>query len=51
MNLFTPDLWRNFTIGFLVGAFALGAANAASFEADSSYRGATPDLVMERAVR
>jgi len=30
MALFTPDLWRNVAIGFLVGAFALGAANARS---------------------
>ncbi|GMN03365.1 hypothetical protein [Erythrobacter sp. MTPC3] len=28
MSLFSPDLYRNFAIGFLGGAFLLGAANA-----------------------
>ncbi|MDJ0642024.1 MAG: hypothetical protein QNJ15_04335 [Erythrobacter sp.] len=27
MRLFTPDLYRNFGIGFVVGALALGAAS------------------------
>ncbi|MGB3710673.1 MAG: hypothetical protein WA985_03185 [Erythrobacter sp.] len=28
MRLFPPDLYRNFAIGFAVGALALGVANA-----------------------
>ncbi len=28
MSLFTPDLYRNFAIGFVVGALGLAAANA-----------------------
>jgi len=51
MNLFTPDLWRNFTIGFLVGAFALGAANAASLPIDSAQPNATSEFTVEHTTR
>ena len=27
MNLFSPDLYRNFGIGFLAGAFLVAASN------------------------
>lgn len=30
MSLFTPDLYRNFAIGFALGAVGLVAANAAN---------------------
>ncbi|WFL78544.1 hypothetical protein P7228_05625 [Altererythrobacter arenosus] len=34
MGLFKPDLYRNFAIGFLVGALAVGATSAQDWSAE-----------------
>ena len=36
MGLFTPDLYRNFAIGFAVGAVIIGASSVPNWEADLS---------------
>ena len=36
MGLFTPDLYRNFGIGFVLGALAVGAMTAQDWRAEFS---------------
>lgn len=34
MGLFKPDLYRNFAIGFLIGAIAVGVQSAPDWQAE-----------------
>ena len=40
MRLFSPDLLRNFSIGFVIGALLIAGANARNWEREFSARAA-----------